>query len=604
MSQSDLAHLELLAEIDTLMADLRTWSEHAPDWPAARQAQSLVRRLADRTDALRIRLEAPLVVATLGGTGTGKSSLVNAILGAQVAVSGRERPTTRQPTLICRPDIEPAMLGIDPESVHVVERDYPVLRDLVFIDCPDPDTTEDPDAPGTNLAQLHNLLPHCDVLLVTTTQQKYRSARVADELAAAASGARLVFVQTHADVDDDIREDWRNVLSDHYASGEIFFIDSLTALADSTGGLQPRGEFARLLELLTRELASTAGARIRRANFLDLVDSTIAAAGDRMDRPMAAVEQLESGVNEQRTRLVESLTRRLRDELLGSRGAWEDRLLGEIGRKWGFSPFACVLRVWQGLGGLLSGAMLMRARSTAQLALWGVVEGGRNLRKRWRQRQADAAGSGAVGFGWDDSELRTAAIIIDGYAIDAGIEGDESARDALLEGADEIATRFIADASQELQASVARLAGRHTHWFTRFRYEAALLAMIVLLLYRYGRNFFFDSWLAFEFGLIDQPAAPLGFDFFLGAAVFFLLWCGLLLWLFTARLRRGLTAEVNDLVARWNQPQRIAGVFAGLEERCRDIRASREGLARLERRVAELKRRIPMPGGRLGHRVA
>ena len=50
------------------------------------------------------------------------------------------------------------------------------------------------------------------MLLVTATQQKYRSARVADELAAAARGTRLVFVQTHADTDDDIREDWRAVL--------------------------------------------------------------------------------------------------------------------------------------------------------------------------------------------------------------------------------------------------------------------------------------------------------------------------------------------------------------------------------------------------------
>ena len=78
-------------------------------------------------------------------------------------------------------------------------RIFPSLANLVLVDCPDPDTT---DAPGpacpsdTTLARLRRILPLCDVLIVTTTQQKYRSARVAEELAAAAPGARLVFVQT------------------------------------------------------------------------------------------------------------------------------------------------------------------------------------------------------------------------------------------------------------------------------------------------------------------------------------------------------------------------------------------------------------------------
>ena len=168
---------------------------------------------------LRLRLESPLVVATLGGTGTGKSSLLNALVGAEVVATGRARPTTSRAALVCRPDTSPAMLGIEAASVEVVERDLPALRNLVLIDCPDPDTTEDQEAPGTNLARLRPVLAHCDVLLVTTTQQKYRSARVSDELAAAAPGARLVFVQTHAGDDEDIRPDWQRMLDGRYARG-------------------------------------------------------------------------------------------------------------------------------------------------------------------------------------------------------------------------------------------------------------------------------------------------------------------------------------------------------------------------------------------------
>ena len=144
MALSELAHLQLLAEIDALVARLQHWADAAPRcWPPAETCQALVRRLAGRANALRIRLEAPLVVATLGGTGTGKSALVNALAGAELVATGRQRPTTLRPTLVCRPGLTPEMLGIDPANVEVIERDLPALADLVLLDCPDPDTTEE-----------------------------------------------------------------------------------------------------------------------------------------------------------------------------------------------------------------------------------------------------------------------------------------------------------------------------------------------------------------------------------------------------------------------------------------------------------------------------
>src|SRR6185437_653294 len=124
-SSTELAHLELLADVDALIADLKAWADRAPDWPPARRARALVRRLAERTDTLRVRLEAPLVVATLGGTGTGKSTLVNALVGGEVTLAGRQRPTTRQPILVSRDDLDPSQLGISRESVQVVHRNLP-----------------------------------------------------------------------------------------------------------------------------------------------------------------------------------------------------------------------------------------------------------------------------------------------------------------------------------------------------------------------------------------------------------------------------------------------------------------------------------------------
>jgi hypothetical protein len=601
---SELVHLELLAEVDSLLGEISAWSQQAGDWPPARHVQAIVRRLTQRTDTLRVRLEAPLVVATLGGTGTGKSTLVNALVGGEVSSAGRQRPTTRQPILVCRDDLEPEQLGILRESVQVVHRHLPMLRDFVLLDCPDPDTTENAEAPGTNLARLRELLPHCDVLLITTTQQKYRSARVAEELAAAAPGARLVFVQTHADTDDDIRDDWRRIMSAEYAAGEMFYVDSPAAMADATQGVQPRGEFARLLDFLSHQLAGTAAKRIRRANFLDLTAETLAACRERLDTDLPKVEELEVGIIEQRTKLAARLAAEMREELLASRRSWENRLLTEITSCWGFSPFSCALRLYQGLGGLLSSAALFRVRTPAQLALWGAFEGGRRWRNRRQESMADEASSRAVAASWDEGELRTAAIIVDGYAADAGLPRRETQLAAVEREAAAAGKTWIAVAGAELQQVMARLAQRHIGWWVRFRYELALVALLAILLYRFGRNFFYDSWLAVELGLRQHAESVLGTDFFLGAGFTLLLWCALLLWLFSLRLRRGVRSEIEQLATRWNNAKLMSTVFADLESECRGIHEYRRDLERLENRVAELRHRIAMPDARLGHRIA
>src|SRR5215468_8967996 len=47
---------------------------------------------------------APVLVALVGSTGAGKSTLVNSIVGTQVSLTGVRRPTTNSPVLACHPD--------------------------------------------------------------------------------------------------------------------------------------------------------------------------------------------------------------------------------------------------------------------------------------------------------------------------------------------------------------------------------------------------------------------------------------------------------------------------------------------------------------------
>jgi hypothetical protein len=286
----------------------------------------------------------------------------------------------------------------------------------------------------------------------------------------------------------------------------------------------------------------------------------------------------------------------MRAELLASRRPWESRLVGKVASRWGFSPFALVLRIFQGLGGIASGALLVRARTPAQIALWGMAEGVRTWRRHHRSRQADQAADRALAACWDQPELRAAALVLDGYAAEAGLDRRAAQRETIAEEASRAGREFLAGASAELETVLDRVARRHTGWFTRWRYEILLAAMLGLIFYRPAKNFFYDSWLA-------TPPAPLyGLSFYALSAFWLVLWCGLLLWAFTSRLRRGLRREIDELARGWSNPRPAAGIFTRLEGECRKVDEFRQGLSGLRQHVAELRTRLAIPDEPLGHR--
>ncbi len=125
-SSSELEQLAILAEIDDLIRRIRRWNESGPTWDASERARSLIGKILSRVESLRIRLETPLVVATFGGTGTGKSTLVNALVGQDVTPSGRQRPTTKTPILLLHPDLDPQALGFDVSGFQIRPIDAPV----------------------------------------------------------------------------------------------------------------------------------------------------------------------------------------------------------------------------------------------------------------------------------------------------------------------------------------------------------------------------------------------------------------------------------------------------------------------------------------------
>ena len=438
----------MLAQVDELIDRLTQWSEPEISWEPLSHSRLLIRRVLGRVQTLRFRLEAPLVVATFGGTGTGKSALVNALVSRECTTSGRQRPTTTKPVLIAHPDTELTPLGLKLDDFHLVRSDAGILRDIVIIDCPDPDTNEAETA-GSNLQRLHQILPHCDVLIYTSTQQKYRSARVVEELAQAAAGCRLIFVQTYADVDSDIRDDWRQQLAAHYEVPDVFFVDSLRAFKEQQAGQRPSGDFSRLQDLLSSQLAASHRTQIRRANLLDLIQAALEHCRSHLAGHWSAVGDLEATLEEQRQKLISTMSQQLRDELLTSRNLWERRLISAVTEIWGMSPFSSVLRFYNSLGSWIASSTLFRARTSAQIALIGAVQGARWLSARQREQDAASRLERVTTLGLEDSVLREAQMVIVGYAQGAHLDPrlvETGNLDALRHEAVRVEEQFLGEA--------------------------------------------------------------------------------------------------------------------------------------------------------------
>lgn len=571
---AELAQLELLAHVDDLVARLRAWSNESCAWETVQQSQSLIRRLLSRLEPMRARVEAPLVVATFGGTGVGKSSLVNALVGQEVTSSGRQRPTTTHPIVLAHPQTDLTAYDLplqqDADELRVVRVDTPLLRDIVIIDCPDPDTSEAETA-SSNLARLHRLLPYCDVLLYVGTQQKYRSAKVSEELLQAASGCRLVFIQSHADLDSDIREDWRRQLSLKFEIADMFFVNSKQALHEQQSGIRPTGEFGRLIDLLMKELSTTQRVRIRRANLMGLVHEVLTHARQILSGHAINVERLDRALIEQRHRTTERMASRLKDELLVSRGLWERRLLGQVTQMWGYSPFASVLRLWHSQASLLASFSLMRSTTTAQMALVGLVHGTRWLTSQQQEVEADKRIESLSSLGLSDSELREAQIVIAGHVHAARLDRpspDSTTFEGLRHAAAGVRMEFLTDAARRIDDLILDAAKRNSGWFTRFRYELCFAVLPGFLLYRVGRNFFYDSfWL--EKPLLDT-------NFYIPSALFLIFWAGAFVMSYTLRLRRGLTQRIEKLARELASLNAGASLFPDLEQQCADFTLHRD----------------------------
>ncbi len=587
--------LALLRELDELLLRIEQWRQVDVPWQPAALLRRNVAAVTERVQTLRVRLDAPLVVATFGGTGTGKSSLVNALLGQEVSDSGRERPTTRQPVLLIHQDLDLQGTGLDLADVQVQRLDVPLLRDILLVDCPDPDTSGEA-VPGSNLDMLRRILPHCDVLLYVSTQQKYRSDRISEELLQAAEGCRLVFVQTHADLDADIRDDWQRHLSQRFETPQIFLVDSRQALLDQQEGRAVPTAFAELQEFLRQQLSSSRRLAIRRASLTDLLDQVFTEGQHLYANVLPRIRQLQQAMQELQEQLRAEMSGKLTMELLQNRGLWERRLGAAVVDHWGLSPFSALLRLSSGMGGLLASLSLLRARSSVQMALIGAAQGARWL-KGFREEQAEGASIGRLSsLGIPDHLLQEASLKISRYSGEAGLlSGSEQQQPALMQLRQQLVRMedsFLGDVGQEVERQISQLAEQLTTPFRRWLADLLFLVYPLFVIARMGHNFFWETCLAPLLGRSSVAAPLLTVEFYIPAVFFLLVWCGLGLFIFAAGLRRRLQSAIQDLADRLAEGQLAEGLFPQLEQQCEQVQRDAQRLQSLQASVAGFRRHL------------
>ena len=153
-----------------LAAALERRAAAAPGPNRAARAERLRRHVVDYLLPRAASLDAPLVVVLLGSTGSGKSSLFNALAGRAVSPSGVLRPTTRRPVVLVHPDdaAGPLLPGLTARDALDVRTDPVARRGLVFVDAPDFDSVE-----LANRALAVELLEAADLVVFVSTATRY-----------------------------------------------------------------------------------------------------------------------------------------------------------------------------------------------------------------------------------------------------------------------------------------------------------------------------------------------------------------------------------------------------------------------------------------------
>lgn len=274
-----------------------------------RLLEELEARGADRL--FRSENSRPLTVGLFGGTGVGKSSLLNRLVGEAVARVGVERPTSTEVTLYVHEQCPLNDLGefFPVERVRVLSHRRDAYRDVVWIDMPDIDSVE-----LANRELVFEWLPYIDWLIYVVSPERYRDDAGWRILKQRGHRHHWLFVMNRWDTGTaDQFADFARILAAEGFDESLLIKTSCTEpegddFARMTGsidravakhglaGLQEVGERARLKDLQRRceRYAGMLGAAARWRDFIDGGEKTLGEKLSALNRYLKDETEIEA----------------------------------------------------------------------------------------------------------------------------------------------------------------------------------------------------------------------------------------------------------------------------------------------------------------------